>query len=90
MRWQANMNRIYEFDDYRQAVFEEILDCEVSTVKEYRRIAGRIAKRIVRHSIAENQSDISSYAIHRNSEDEEPEDEVMARFIYHGKARKIG
>ena len=89
LRWQANMNRIHEFDDYRQAVFEEILDTECDTIKEYRRAAGRVAKRMVRVVISDNATDISSYAIHRNTDSEEPEDEVMARMIYHRRARKM-
>ena len=89
--WLANKNIVDEFDDFRQEVFAEIIERDCDSLADCKRAANRIVKRISRNALRpDGDLDISMLAYNRHTEDEEPQDEVMSRLIYHGKARKVG
>ena len=84
--WLAKKNRLLEFEDFRQQVFAEIIECGLSDTASYKRAANRIAKRL--HPDKES-ADIMSFAAQRHSDDEENEYDVMSRLTYHQRASVV-
>ena len=82
----ASERKIYSFDDFRQDVFLEILDCGYKTAQEYKRAARRVAHRHVRE---QHSDDIERYALMDDEGNTETHEETMSRLIYEGRAVKV-
>ena len=79
----ASRNKIYEFDDYKQDVFMEILDNNCKNMKACTRVANKIA---LRHYRQNQNIDIMSFT---DNDSYEPDHEVMGRLVYDKKARYV-
>ena len=82
----ASDNKIYEFDDYKQDVFLEIIDKNCKTLKDFKRAANRVGLRYYR---LKKESDIINYAYMDDNGQLESADEVMGRLVYDQKARYV-
>ena len=85
--WIANKKRIIDFDDFRQDVFLDIIDCKHTTMAGFKRSANKIASRYYDAIIESDIEDFASYDEHGNHE---TSDETMSRLIYEGKAHQVG
>jgi len=82
----AEQRNLYSFDDYRQDVFLEILDCGYTSETEYIRAARRVSHRHARDQVDE---DIDRYCMLDDEGQQESHDEAMGRMVYTGEAFKI-
>ena len=81
----ANQRRITNFDDYKQDVFLEIIDCDYLNMKQFKRAARRVAQRYIDNRTV----DVESLSAIDENGDIETHDETMARLVYHGKGRYV-
>ncbi len=82
----AEKNSIRDFDDYRQDVFEDIIQRGCKNMTDYRRAARKIGMQYYR---ANKDIDIESLAYENENGEIESADETMSRLVYHGKGRYV-
>lgn len=81
----ANQRKIVDFDDYRQDVFLEILDCDYSDMQHFKRAARRVAQRYINN----RDIDIQSYGNEDDNGMPETDNEIMDRLVYSGRGSYI-
>jgi len=79
----ASKNRICEYDDFRQDVFSDIIQCKYTTNKGFVKSARKIGMRYYRSAFEE---DIFNYGINEEGDYSETEEEIMGRLVYHKMA----
>lgn len=82
----ANRKKIYNFDDFKQDVFLEIIDTNCKTMKACKTVANRVAKR---HGDMTTEVDIMDLAYEDDNGMRETSDEAMGRLVYHNRARYV-
>jgi hypothetical protein len=78
----ASQRRITEFDDYRQDVFLEIVNCGYRHMRGFKQAARRVAQR------HRNYYDVDIFAFAADGEFESS-DEIMGRLVFHGRGRYV-
>ena len=82
----ANKKQIKDFDDFRQDVFLEILDCDYSDMEHFKRAANRVSQR---YGDRTQCIDIMGFSCEDDNGNPETDNEIMDRLVYSGRGNYI-